>query len=384
MKGRMTMVVPAAALAGVVSIMVVAAVAAWAAEASTGVPAERLAALTRGINTAHWFAQTGDYSDKHLQGYIAASDAALMKSLGFRHVRFPFNERTAIDQEKPLVLNPEKMKIFDAALKTLLDHGLAVVVDFHPEDDYKAPLEKDDAAVDRFVALWGALAKHLAVLDPDKVFLEVMNEPVVGNPARWDAIQGKVLAAMRAAAPRHTLIATGCKWSGVNELVEITPVKDPNVVYNFHLYDPHTFTHQEATWGWEMWRHFKNVPYPSSPEAIEKILPGIAHEPAKAPLRQYGQERWNAARIEAVVARAAEWGAKHGVALTCNEFGVFRKAPAADRGRWIQDVRTALEKYHIGWAMWDYSGGFSVALGPPGHRTADPDTVKALGLTMPE
>ena len=61
-------------------------------------------------------------------------------------------------------------------------------------------------------------------------------------------------------------------------------------------------------------------------------------------------------------------GAKHGVFLTCNEFGVYRRAPAADRARCLEDVRRALEKHDIGWAMWDYAGAFGVVTGKPGHR----------------
>jgi len=44
-------------------------------------------------------------------------------------------------------------------------------------------------------------------------------------------------------------------------------------------------------------------------------------------------------------------------------------------------VRAALEADGIGWAMWDYRGGFSVVLkedGQPGKP--DPATVEALGL----
>ena len=95
----------------------------------------------------------------------------------------------------------------------------------------------------------------------------------------------------------------------------------------------------------------------------------------------YGKERWNAAKIEAIIAEGAAWGKKHGVPLTCNEFGVYRKAPAADRNRCIADTRKALEKYHIGWCMWDYATEFGVATGKPGQRVPDAGTLKALGLT---
>jgi hypothetical protein len=69
------------------------------------------------------------------------------------------------------------------------------------------------------------------------------------------------------------------------------------------------------------------------------------------------------------------------VRLTCNEFGAFRKAATpSERAAWIRDVRTALEKYDIGWTMWDYAGGFAVVNKTNGHAVADAEIVRALGL----
>ena len=47
-------------------------------------------------------------------------------------------------------------------------------------------------------------------------------------------------------------------------------------------------------------------------------------------------------------------------------------------------MRVAMEKYHIGWAMWDYQGGFSVVTKANGVTTPDPLILKALGLQMPK
>jgi aryl-phospho-beta-D-glucosidase BglC (GH1 family) len=128
----------------------------------------------------------------------------------------------------------------------------------------------------------------------------------------------------------------------------------------------------------------KNAPYPSSPEAVAGVLADLPDEKARENMIQYGKENWNAEKIDAVIARAAAWGKKKGVPLTCNEFGVYRTAPAADRNRCIEDMRKALEKYNIGWAMWDYAGGFSVVVEKDGRRAPDPATLESLGLKSAE
>src|SRR5258706_16437700 len=98
-------------------------------------------------------------------------------------------------------------------------------------------------------------------------------------------------------------------------------------------------------------------------------------------LFRYGEDRWDAARIDREISTAAAWAARNRVPLTCNEFGAYRKvAPPADRALWIRDMRTALERYGIGWTMWDYAGGFAGVNKQNGHATPDWEIVKALGL----
>ncbi|MEI8371777.1 MAG: cellulase family glycosylhydrolase [Planctomycetota bacterium] len=344
------------------------------------VPPARLIKLTRGINLSDWFTQPPDDPERHLDPNNMAKDVALIKAMGFRHVRLAFGDATVVDPQTPAVLNPEKMKRFDAALDMLLAADLAVVVDFSPGHDYKRAIEKDDAAVENFVGLWRVLAKHLASRDPEMVFFELLNEPVMTDSARWNVIQKKALAAMRESAPRHTLIATSAEWSECYKLELVEVVADRNVVYNVHYYDPVRFTHQDAPWVGDWVKGLRNAPYPSSPEAVAKVLDGLPDDTARKLMINYGKEKWDAAKIEEILAEGAAWGKKQGVAMTCNEFGVYRKAPAADRNRCIEDTRKAMEKFDIGWCMWDYAGDFGVATGKPGQRVADADTLKALGL----
>jgi len=356
------------------------------ASPSEGVSDARFARLARGINLSHWFAQSprGNYSAEHLTTYNTERDLDLIARMGFSHVRLTLNPKAVSDAPEGLPFHAERLALLDAAIAGFLARNVAVVVDLHPDDDFKTPLAKDDAAVDRLVAFWRALAAHLAGTDPERVFFEVMNEPVIADAARWNAVQKQVLAAMRASAPRHTLIAGGPLWSGPDQLVRMEVVADRNVVYNFHCYEPFRFTHQGASWAGDSVKGLKNAPYPSSPEAVAGVLADLPDEKARENMIQYGKENWNAEKIDAVIARAAAWGKKKSVPLTCNEFGVYRTAPAADRNRCIEDMRKALEKYNIGWAMWDYAGGFSIVVEKDGRRVPDPATLESLGLKSAE
>lgn len=358
-----------------------------APQASSGVAPSRLARLRRGINLSHWFAQSprGDYSEAHLKTHTTERDVALIKGMGFDHVRFTIEPAPLLDEAAPARLRPEYLRHLDAALDMLLASGLAVIVDIHPADEFKLRLKADDRAVAAFEDFWRSLARHLSGRDPERLFLEILNEPVIEDAYRWMGIQARVAAAIREGAPRHTIIATGPRWSNVNELLRIEPVADRNVIYNFHFYEPGTFTHQGANWGADFWPYLKNIPYPSSPEAVAGLLASVENRTARGALREYGEQRWGAARVEREIAPAVEWARRRGVPLTCNEFGVYRAyAPPEARLRWIEDVRRALERQGVGWTMWDYAGGFAVAPRAEGRATPDPKTLAALGLRPPQ
>jgi len=347
------------------------------------VPASRLARLHHGINLSHWFAQSADYSRAHLESHTTVEDIALIRKMGFDHVRLTLEPAPLFNADDPGTLKADYLKYLDHALDMILAQPLAVIVDIHPSDEFKKRLNSNDRQIEAFGKFWRALAQHLATRDPERVFLEVINEPMVEDGYRWFGMQGKLVSAVRSGAPQHTIIASGHRWSGLAELLFMQPYADRNIIYNFHFYEPFAFTHQGATWAGPNPPFYKNIPYPSNPESVSKVLDTIQNQPARDNLVRYGEDRWNAARIDREISTAAAWAARNHVPLTCNEFGVYRKvAPPADRALWIRDMRTTLEKYGIGWAMWDYAGGFGVVNKQNGHATPDAEIVRALGLNV--
>ncbi len=343
----------------------------------------RASRIRRGINLSHWFAQSpgNDYSKTHLETHTTAEDIALIKSMGFDHVRFTVEPAPLFNSSDSSQLNSDYLKYFDSALDMILAKDLVVIVDLHPADEFKVRLSRDDRHVENFAKFWHALATHLSHRDAERVILEVINEPMVEDQFRWYGIQARLIAAMRAGAPDHTIIAAGHRWSGLWEMLALEPYSDNNIIYNFHFYEPFAFTHQGASWAGPNLLFYRNIPYPSTPEVIAPILDSVIDYPARLNLVRYGEDRWNAERIDREIGVAAAWAAKHNVPVTCNEFGTYRRfSDPAARARWIADMRAALEKHGIGWAMWDYSGGFSVVNKKVGKATPDEETVKALGL----
>ncbi len=340
--------------------------------------------LRHGINLSEWFAQVWDkrgYTREHFESWTTAEDIALIKSMGFDHVRLSVNPQPMLRMNEPQRLPPEYLAYLDAAVRMILDHGLAVVIDMHPDSDFKQRLNKEDTFVEQFADYWRAVAQHYSTWDPDRVIFEVLNEPEFNDHYRWLGVQTKLAAAIREGAPKHTIIAAGARWSDDDDLVFQEPLRDPNVIYNFHFYEPHIFTHQGATWGAYYWHWLKGLHYPSTPESAEQIAALVPNEVDRLQVIRYGRDHWDADRIGAEIKQAAEWAKRRDVPLVCNEFGVFRNfSDPQDRAAWIRDVRTALERNGIGWTMWDYSGSFGVVMKKDGKTVPDEGVLGALGL----
>jgi len=352
-----------------------------------GTAQRRAKHLQHGINLSHWFSQVFDpkgYTKEHFDVYDTAQDIALIKAMGFDHVRFTLNAEPMFRRGQADRLPAEYLAMVDGAVKMILDHDLNTIIDIHPESDFKQKLAADDSFVEQFADFWRALARHYSTLDAERVFFEILNEPEFRDRYRWQGVQARLARAIREGAPNHTIIAAGANWSSSSELLFLEPLRDPNVIYNFHFYDPHIFTHQGATWSTNFQHYLANLPYPSTPENVRVAAAAVPDAVNRQAVIGYGLDQWNAARVDTEIAEVASWGKRWNVPLTCNEFGVYRNtANPSDRAAWISDVRTALEKYGIGWTMWDYAGGFAVVTRQNGVTTPDEVTLKALGRTMP-
>jgi endoglucanase len=353
-----------------------------------GIARRRAEHLQHGINLSEWFAQVYDakgYTKEHFEAWTTAQDIALIKAMGFDHVRLSVNPQPMFRHGQADRIPEDYLGYVDVAVQMILARGLAVIIDVHPESDFKQKLATDDSFVEQFADYWRALSRHYSSTNPELVSFEILNEPEFHDRYRWQGVQAKLAVAIREGAPQHTIIVAGAYWSSESELLFFDPLRDSNIIYNFHFYEPHIFTHQGANWSTNYVHYLRELPYPSTPENVQAAAALLPDAVNRLQAIHYGLDRWNAARIDGEIGQVATWAKRWNVPVTCNEFGVYRKAAdPQDRAAWISDVRTTLEKYGMGWTMWDYSGGFGVVTKQEGHPAVpDAVAVKALGLKMP-
>ena len=339
--------------------------------------------LKRGVNLSHWYAQStdGDYSEPKLSTYFTSADVQLIKQMGFDHVRLTLNDEVVFQTIGKLKAdNVDRLR---KRIDAFVDAGLNVIVDLHPETKFKERLATPMGAA-ALVADWHALATALADTDPDKVALEVLNEPDPMTADQWRGVQLAVVRVMRAAAPKHTIIVSPGGWTSADDLIKFIPYEGiDRLVYTFHFYDPHLYTHQSAGWAWVVAQRVGGIDWPIEPARADAVANEVAKDDeARGHVRwqiQHGQFADDSIRTS--LQRVADWQKKHGVDVYAGEFGVYRHtAVRAGYLRWHTTVRETFEQHGWGWAVWDYAGGFAVAPGKPGARVPDAEMLKALGL----
>jgi hypothetical protein len=403
-----------------------AAGAATAHASSASVAGAEPLSLKRGMNLWPWFSLTREFPAPRTdydwppfqvgRPVPTRADLARLKSLGIDFVRLPldpgpFLAATASQAETLL-------GDVVAAVRLALAQGLAVVVNPHingANHHWNHGRLLMSAGAPGF-ALYRTLVVELAVrlqrLETARLALEPVNEPTHACGARdWDAMQENLLSAARSAAPSLTLVATGACGSMIAGLepLKAGPLKRfAPLLYTFHFYEPYLFSHQGAPWMTEpVYRALNNVPWPASAGSLQATLASVRARMAADRGRSEAEKRVAYAETERVLkvyfdaapdrwfidkylTMVRRWAEREGVPakhIMMGEFGALRTdaryqaASAADRVRYIADVRSSAEALGFSWAFWNLFDGMGMM--DDATRALDEDVARALGLAVP-
>src|SRR5438874_13670164 len=130
------------------------------AQSNSSLAQRRAAHLRHGINFSEWFAQVYDpkgYTKEHLETWVTADDIALINTMQFDHVRLSVNPQPMFRRKQADRIPEDYLGYLDAAVKMVLDQGLTVIIDIHPESDFKEKLASDNEFVEQFADFWRAL-----------------------------------------------------------------------------------------------------------------------------------------------------------------------------------------------------------------------------------
>ena len=159
------------------------------------------------------------------------------------------------------------------------------------------------------------------------------NEPHDKLNDRWNECLKLGLAAVRKSNPTRPVIIGPTHWNGIWKLPTLELPDDKYLIVTVHMYNPHEFTHQGASW------------------ADPKVQ--AIHD------REFGKPE-EIAKVVKELEDAAKWGKAHNVPIYVGEFGAYEKAPQASRVLWTTTIARNCERLNMSWAYWEFGAGFGV------------------------
>ncbi len=333
--------------------------------------------LGRGVNLGGWLSQAPD-RDEHRAAFITRDDFARLAGWRFDNVRLPFDYPLICPGDDGGTLREAGLAWIDTGLVWAEQAGLKAVLDMHQLPGYgfmdpvnnpgaTPPLFTDAGKQAQFCGLWRTLARRYLGRFPNLAF-ELANEIAAPSAAQWNVLAARAAKAIREVdAARPIVVGSNC-WNVCSTFTELAAIDDPNIIYNFHFYNPFPFTHQHASWSPEMVYYGQTVRYPGNAPGL-RAAAGRAGAEGKGHiagmlrnLAGFFEDRHSdLGHLRELMAPAFAFAKAHRVPLYCGEFGVIDRAPAEDARRWYRDTLQIFAENGVGWSVWSYKGmGFGI------------------------
>lgn len=310
------------------------------------------APFTKGVNFTNWMEfRRADEINPEL---FTKQDFINAKKLGCDVIRIPMHFEKLCEGIPEMKIQENVFGILDNLAAWAEELKIYIVFDFHNNCHVDSFTSPDVEKV--LTPIWTQLATRYKDATEYLVF-ELMNEPHGIAIALWNEVIARVFKLVRSIDKKHYIIAGGADWNSFAAMKTLPDFKDDKVIYTFHFYDPHTFTHQGA--GWAHLERVVNIPFPYS----EDRMPPLPENPTKDEKERFAAypEQGTVEAVERFFDQYAAFSVERKAPVFCGEFGCF--APFAkheERVNWYRIVTGLLEERGIARTSWDYYGGFGV------------------------
>lgn len=293
----------------------------------------------------------GDF--EHFDSYITRRDIEYIASLGMDHIRLGFDQ--IVIEEKPGVYRERIWKLLDNFIGWCEDAGVNVVLNMHKAIgnycDISEPVSLLDSPElqDRFIAVWVAFEKRFH--GKPEVAFELLNEVRDVDPALWNGLAKRTIAALRARNPARKIIVGSTCWNSCATLKDLELYDDGNIIYTWHFYSPFEFTHQRGVLQPALLYYNRVMPYPGDIEIYRDCQRYIWGNQNPYP----GIKRMDKEYLRRETAPAFEFAAAHPDKIVwCGEFGTIRHCPLEYRENYMRDLISLLREHDMAYCVWNY------------------------------
>ncbi|MDP6634119.1 MAG: cellulase family glycosylhydrolase [Phycisphaerae bacterium] len=249
----------------------------------------------------------------------------------------------------------------DKAVIACEKHGIQMLLDLHcPPGGRSAGgvcrMFTDKRYQQKFLDVWKLLARRYKGRKIIYAY-DLINEPVdvrvhPKGVLGWRELATQAARLIRQIDPDKPIVFEPGPWGSCAGFDEMAPLDLDRVIYSFHMYQPHTFTHQFNTT-----KEFpKGIEYPGAIRGV----------------------KWDKARLLTAMQPAIDFQREFNVQIYVGEFSAIRWAPNESAYRYNRDLIELFEDAGWDWAYHAYREwqGWSVE-----HGTDKSDTTRSNSPT---
>ena len=309
-------------------------------------------AFSEEINCAH----SGPFSDikginVNLNSQLNDNDISKISSWGANSLRVAVHADNSKKRNKVFLdengnFNDLFFKRLDRLIELSENHGISIVIALMTEPGHQQELMwSNDSFKEKFFELWESIASRYKN-KPSVVAYDLLNEPRIFNNKEKATIRkihradyeylpneirskysdyyktiGAVSRVINRISPMKKIIVQGVGIGGhPMNFKWMKKINACNIVYSFHLYVPHDFTHAHKGRFFEKYKR---------DEDLKKII--LAIQPV----------------IDFQISEAVD--------VYVGEFGVVWQNEGNGASEWIEDVTTIFQVNNWSWSYWSYS-----------------------------
>lgn len=247
----------------------------------------------------------------------------------------------------------------DKAVEACERLGLMMLLDLHCPPGGRAEgglcrMFTEKRYQEKFLQVWDMIARRYKGRGIIYAY-DLINEPVepsrpIAGLLNWPNLAEKAAEAIRAIDPGKPVVFEPGPWGGCEGFDKMVPLALDNVIYSFHMYKPHSLTHQGI----------QGIP---SGTAYPGVIEG---------------ERWDKERLREAMAPAIDFQREFNAHIYVGEFSCIRWAPPPSAFNYLRDAIDLFEEYGWDWSYHSYYGfnGWSVEHGadPNDNQPAEQPT----------
>lgn len=316
----------------------------------------------KGINISAWLAQA-NLSDKAKIAYFTQKDLQQLASLGFDHIRLPFNENQLYDSDGKR--HEETFLLIHNVIKWCKMANMRLILDCHQTYDHdfskynSIVLFTAPEAQERFEVLWQKLSAEFGKYPNELVAYEILNEPNSKDPVSWNVVANKIVEVIRKLEPERIIFLGSNKANRVTTFPDLQiPKNDPNIILSFHFYYPYLLTHYKA----DFYKAIKDIDVPISypGQIVADSIVNTLNEDGKKVMKNYNGIN-NKETMYALMKPALDIAKKAGLRIHCGEFGSNFAYPDKNlQLRWMQDIVSIFKENNVPYTVWGYRKQFGV------------------------